>query len=178
MRYEWIPEHDEYLREAWLSATVAEIAIHLGFSQASVYSHAWRLGLPRRPVERRLIDEAKLTELWYTRKTVCQIGYELGFSGAHVSKEAKRIGLPSRAKKRSFLKRKIGTESGIYYNGFVSDRFCDYAVRAAAARGITVGSLIAKIINTVLNDEMIDAVLDDMDTKTYLTTPEAGRWPR
>jgi hypothetical protein len=84
----------------------------------------------------------KLAALWGTSMTQTEIARRLGFSAAYISIMAEALGLPPRSATNSAEERA-------------------YLFAEATRRGLTPRVLREKVINTVLQSRLIDAVLDD-----------------
>jgi hypothetical protein len=91
-------------------------------------------------------QDDRLRELWATGATCAAIGAEIGFTGQGVSQRAQALDLPTRRYRRSPM---------------WEDGDLRYLAKEAEKRGISIYVLRSKIIQIVLRDRMIDAVLDD-----------------
>lgn len=93
-------------------------------------------------------QDERLRNLWERGVTCGVIGAEFGCSATWVSVRAQELGLPSRWHRRA----QVCGEGDL-----------NYLVNEAQKRGIGIHALRARIVQVVLSDRMIDAVLDDQD---------------
>ena len=93
-----------------------------------------------------VVQDARLREMWDRGDTCAAIGTVLGFTGQGVSQRAQALDLPLRRYRRSPMWK---------------DGDLRYLAVEAEKRGVSIYVLRARIIQTVLRDRMIDAVLDD-----------------
>ena len=91
----------------------------------------------------------RLRELWAAGVTVVEIAKDIGCSDAYVSMRANLLQLKSRRPKRTYLS------------------------RCAERRGISVEQLNEKVLQAVVDDMLVDAILDDADELPPLKAEDA-----
>lgn len=99
--------------------------------------------------------QEQLREFWPSRQPLTVLAREWGCSTANISQIARRLGLPARAEAYS-----VKCVS-------VSNRYplSEYMQAEADKRGIDVDALYYKVLRAVIRDHLVDAILDDANSK-------------
>jgi hypothetical protein len=96
----------------------------------------------------------RLREFWPTMQPLSFLALEWGVSEARVSQLAKKLGLPTRKHRLRRLEHvSMSANPRAYFE------------RHAERRSMTVSVLKRALLDTIANDRLIDAILDDADEK-------------